>query len=57
MQERDEPPMAYVLFRGEYDQRRDQVQPDTPDVLPPMPPTARATGWGSPSGCCCPSIR
>jgi cytochrome c553 len=37
-QERDTPPMAHVLFRGEYDQRRDQVGPDTPDVLPPMPP-------------------
>jgi hypothetical protein len=37
-QERDTPPTAYVLFRGEYDQRREQVQPDTPDVLPPMPP-------------------
>ena len=29
--------MAYVLFRGEYDKRRDPVKPDTPDVLPPMP--------------------
>jgi hypothetical protein len=28
---------AYILFRGEYDKRRDQVQPDTPDILPPMP--------------------
>jgi len=37
-QERDTPPTAYVLFRGEYDQRREQVGPDTPDVLPPMPP-------------------
>ena len=24
--------MAYVLYRGEYDKRRDQVKPDTPDV-------------------------
>ena len=30
MQERSEPAMAYVLFRGEYDKRGDQVQPDTP---------------------------
>ena len=30
-------PMAYVLFRGEYDKRRDQVKPDTPSALPPMP--------------------
>ncbi len=37
MQERDEPPMAHVLFRGEYDQQRDAVTPDTPDVLPPFP--------------------
>jgi mono/diheme cytochrome c family protein len=37
MQERDAPAMAYVLFRGEYDQRRDEVQPDTPSVLPPFP--------------------
>ena len=36
-QERGEPAMAYVLFRGEYDKRRDQIQPDTPDILPPMP--------------------
>ena len=36
-QERDTPPTAYVLFRGEYDQRREQVQPETPNVLPPMP--------------------
>lgn len=37
-QERNEPATAYVLFRGEYDKRRDQVSPDTPDILPPMPP-------------------
>jgi hypothetical protein len=36
-QERDGTPTAYVLFRGEYDQRREQVHPDTPAVLPPMP--------------------
>ena len=29
--------MAYLLFRGEYDKRRDPVKPDTPDVLPSMP--------------------
>jgi hypothetical protein len=28
--------MAYVLYRGEYDKRRDRVKPDTPDVLPAM---------------------
>jgi hypothetical protein len=37
MQERPEPAKAHVLFRGEYDQRRDEVTPDTPDVLPPFP--------------------
>jgi len=37
MQEREGPPMANVLFRGEYDQRRDQVAPDTPGFLPPLP--------------------
>ena len=35
MQERTEPAMAYVLYRGEYDKRRAQVKPDTPDVLAP----------------------
>ncbi len=37
MNERSEPAMAYVLFRGDYDKRRDQVKADTPDVLPPLP--------------------
>jgi hypothetical protein len=37
MQERTDPAIAYVLFRGEYDKRRDRVTADTPDVLPPMP--------------------
>jgi hypothetical protein len=37
MQERDTAPAAYVLFRGEYDKRRDEVTADTPDVLPPFP--------------------
>lgn len=37
MNERSEPATAYVLFRGEYDQRRDQVQPETPEVLPAFP--------------------
>jgi hypothetical protein len=38
MQERPEEAMAYVLYRGDYDKRRDPVKPDTPDALPPMPP-------------------
>jgi hypothetical protein len=37
MQERAEPAMAYILYRGEYDKRRDQVVPKTPAILPPMP--------------------
>jgi Protein of unknown function (DUF1553)/Protein of unknown function (DUF1549)/Concanavalin A-like lectin/glucanases superfamily/Planctomycete cytochrome C len=34
--ERPEPAKAFVLFRGEYDQRRDEVDPTTPSFLPPM---------------------
>ena len=37
MQEKPESPMAHVLFRGEYDKRRDAVKPDTPKALPAMP--------------------
>ena len=37
MQERGGPPTAYVLFRGEYDKRREAVQAATPAFLPPMP--------------------
>ena len=37
MQERSDPAMAYVLYRGDYDKRRDPVQAGTPDMLPPMP--------------------
>jgi hypothetical protein len=37
MQERPEPPKAYVLNRGEYDQRLDEVAPNTPAFLPPFP--------------------
>ena len=40
MQERPQEAMAYVLFRGDYDKRRDPVKPATPKVLPPMPPGA-----------------
>jgi hypothetical protein len=38
-QEKEMKPMAHILFRGEYDKRRDAVTPDTPKVLPPMPAT------------------
>jgi hypothetical protein len=38
MQERIESqPMAHILYRGQYDQPRDEVQPDVPKALPPMP--------------------
>jgi hypothetical protein len=36
MQERAEAPKAFILFRGEYDKRRDEVTATTPRVLPPM---------------------
>jgi hypothetical protein len=37
MQERaDSQPMAHVLYRGQYDQMRDEVHPGVPAVLPPM---------------------
>ena len=38
MHERNAQAMAHLLFRGEYDKRRDPVKADTPDILPPMPP-------------------
>jgi hypothetical protein len=37
MQEQPEAAMAFILNRGEYDQRLDQVAPGTPSFLPPMP--------------------
>jgi hypothetical protein len=40
MQEKDEAAIAYVLNRGEYDQRKDQVTPATPKMLPPFPEDA-----------------
>ncbi len=38
MHERNEPAKAFVLHRGEYDQRRDEVTPMTPAALPQMSP-------------------
>src|SRR5579871_277881 len=35
--EKKDPAMAFVLYRGAYDQRRDQVKPTTPPFLPAMP--------------------
>jgi hypothetical protein len=37
MQERGQAPTAYVLFRGEYDKRRDPVTAETPAALPGFP--------------------
>ncbi|MBC7853157.1 MAG: DUF1553 domain-containing protein [Pirellulaceae bacterium] len=37
MQEKMEEPGAFILFRGEYDKRRDAVKASTPEFLPPMP--------------------
>jgi hypothetical protein len=37
MQEKTSEPMAYVLYRGEYDKRRDPVKANTPKSLPPLP--------------------
>ncbi len=37
MQEKSEEAMAYILFRGEYDKRRDSVKPATPAAVLPFP--------------------
>jgi hypothetical protein len=37
MREKDQMAKAYVLDRGEYDKRKDEVLPDTPDFLPAFP--------------------
>jgi cytochrome c553 len=36
MNERPQEPKAFVLFRGEYDKRRDEVNAKTPGWLPPL---------------------
>ncbi|MFM9024143.1 MAG: DUF1553 domain-containing protein [Planctomycetaceae bacterium] len=38
MHEKDEAARAHVLDRGEYDKRKDEVRPDTPDILPAFAP-------------------
>jgi hypothetical protein len=40
MKELPTPKPAYILYRGEYDQRREQVPPAVPSALPPLPPGA-----------------
>lgn len=37
MRELPQPKKAYILFRGEYNQHRAEVHPDTPEALPPLP--------------------
>jgi hypothetical protein len=37
MQERPATPEAFILYRGDYDKRRDKVVPGTPSVLPSLP--------------------
>ena len=37
MHEKPEMAKAFVLARGEYDKRQDEVLPDTPDILPAFP--------------------
>lgn len=46
MRELSEPRQAYVLERGQYDQRRDPVGPSTPAALPPLPEGASADRLG-----------
>jgi hypothetical protein len=46
MQEKPESPVAFILNRGEYDQRLDQVAPATPKFLPPFPEGAPANRLG-----------
>ncbi|MBI1915492.1 MAG: DUF1553 domain-containing protein, partial [Planctomycetes bacterium] len=36
-QEKPGEPIAYILYRGDYDKRRDEVKAATPAALPPMP--------------------
>jgi mono/diheme cytochrome c family protein len=40
VQERPQEPVAYVLYRGDYDKRRDKVGATTPKSLPPLPAKA-----------------
>ena len=50
MGELPRPKKSFVLFRGEYAQRRDEVQGGTPAALSPFPPPRRATAWAWLSG-------
>ncbi len=46
MQEKSEAAMAYLLYRGEYDKRRDPLKPSTPDAWPPFPSELPANRLG-----------
>jgi hypothetical protein len=46
MQEKSDAAMAYILYRGDYDKRRDPVNADTPDILPPFPADLPRTRLG-----------
>ena len=46
MQERNEMATAFILFRGDYDKRKDPVKPRTPAALPPMPADLPANRLG-----------
>ena len=46
MQERPSAPRAWVLQRGEYDQRQYEVPSGVPDVLPELPPDVPANRLG-----------
>jgi hypothetical protein len=37
MNEKNEMAKAHILDRGEYDKRKEEVTPDTPEILPPFP--------------------
>ncbi len=37
MNEKGEMPSAFILFRGDYDKRKDEVKAATPAILPPLP--------------------
>jgi hypothetical protein len=37
MNEKPSEPLAYVLYRGDYDKRREQVKAETPESMPPLP--------------------
>ena len=46
MRELPQPKKAYILFRGQYTDRRAEVPMATPAVLPPLPPEGpRAIAW------------